>query len=88
MTMPKFRFYIQPKHYNTTVSKKNCDDLLYKIQLLVYDYFNLLSLNDKKQLLYIARMIEKNHQALPENKRYGYNKRINDMLNHYKEIIK
>lgn len=86
--MPKFRFNTQPKHYNKTVSSKNCDDLLNSIRILVDNYFNFLSLDDKKQILYIARMIEKHRQVLPENKRYGYNKKISDMLKRYNEITK
>ena len=78
--MPKIRFDKQPKYYNKTVSNVNCDKLVSDIKLLTNEYLDVLSLEDKKQLLYIARVILAHQRKIPYSKQYGYTKCINDIL--------
>ena len=81
--MPKMKIDYLPNHHDRRMMHTDCKELTDKINILTKDYWCLLSFGDKQQLLYIARMIEKNHQMLPEYRYTGYKYNLNDMLDKY-----
>lgn len=79
--MPKIRFDKKAGQYNKVVQNTNCKQLISDMHILVDRYLDVLSLEEKKQLLYIARMIEAAQgQKLPPVRYHGYAQCVNYLL--------
>ena len=86
--MPKMKPAYLPNRRDRYAMHTDCKDLIDKTNNLTQNYWCLLSFADKQQLLYIVRIIEKNHQKLPEYRYQGYECCLNNMLDKYSRICR
>ena len=78
--MPRIYLNRRPQFYNQAVSSRNCDGIIETIQKLYDNYMDIMSLDEKKELLKIARIVLTSQQHLEKSERVAHSTVLRKLL--------